>query len=56
MFASEHAQSLPLDTVTEALHKDYPDARFSRMEIDSALNTMQEDNQIMVSDKQIFLI
>lgn len=56
VFASEHLQSLPVDTVVAALHRDYPDAKFSRAEIDAALNTMQDDNQVMVSDKQIFLI
>jgi len=56
VFATHHAQSLTMDTVVSALHKEYPDAKFSKGEIDAALTRMQDDNQVMVSDQHIFLI
>eukprot|EP00795_Rhopilema_esculentum_P008113 gene8113-14030_t len=56
VFAAHHAQSLDMDTVIAALHKDYPDAKFSTGEIQAALDRMQDENQVMVSDRQIFLI
>ena len=45
-----------MDTVVAAVRRDYPNARFTRGEMEAALNKMQDDNQIMVSDEQIFLI
>ena len=56
VFSSEHAQTLSMDTVVAAVRRDYPNANFTRGEMEAALNKMQDENQIMVSDEQIFLI
>eukprot|EP00794_Sanderia_malayensis_P011928 gene11928-13163_t len=53
VFSSEHAQSLPLETVTESLHRDYPDVRFTKNEIEAALDQMQDDNQIMIKENSV---
>ena len=56
VFAAQHVQSLQVETVTVALHSDYPEAKFTKGEIDACLDRMQDDNQVMVSDQQVFLI
>ena len=52
-FSSAHAQTLPLATVKASVKRDKP---FSDEEIDSALQVMQDANQIMVADENVFLI
>ena len=56
LFKLEHAQSLQMDNVHTYVNKENKDSPFSKPEIDAALNKMQEDNQIMVSDQAVFLI
>ena len=52
-FSSAHAQTLPLTTVKDSVKRD---KIFRDEEIDSALQVMQEANQIMVADDNVFLI
>ena len=52
-FSSAHAQSLPLTTVKESVKRD---KAFRDEEIESALQVMQDANQIMVADDNVFLI
>lgn len=56
LFSAEHAQTLPLERVVESVNKDYPDAKFLQPEINAAITRMTEDNHIMVSDGQVFLV
>lgn len=52
-FSSAHAQTLPLTTVKESVKRD---KAFRDEEIESALQVMQDANQIMVADDNVFLI
>ena len=52
-FSSAHDQTLPLTTVKDSVKRD---KTFSDEEIDSALQVMQDANQIMVADDNVFLI
>ncbi|XP_072371240.1 DNA replication licensing factor MCM3 isoform X2 [Scyliorhinus torazame] len=54
-FKSAHAQSLGMQTLMASINKDNKEP-FSDVEVQTALDKMQEDNQIMVSDHIIFLI
>ncbi|XP_067844590.1 DNA replication licensing factor MCM3 [Heptranchias perlo] len=54
-FKTAHAQSLGMQTLMVSINKDN-EVPFSEMEVQTALDKMQEDNQIMVSDHIIFLI
>ena len=56
MFSLEHAQTLQLVQIVEKLKKDYPDTEFTQGEINAAVHRMTEDNHIMVSDGQVFLV
>ncbi|CAH1247849.1 MCM3 [Branchiostoma lanceolatum] len=56
IFKKEHAESLPLKRVTEAVNGDHPDDPFSEIEIRSAVDKMMDNNQVMLSDETIFLI
>lgn len=55
MFHSAHAQSMGMIALMEAINKSCPSS-FSEAEVRAALNTMQDDNQVMVADDIIFLI
>lgn len=52
-FSSAHAQTLPLSRVKESVKRD---KAFSDEEIESALHVMQDANQIMVAEDNVFLI
>ncbi|XP_078085447.1 zygotic DNA replication licensing factor mcm3-like [Mustelus asterias] len=54
-FKTAHAQSLGMQTLMASINKDNK-TPFSDVEVQTALDKMQEDNQIMVSDQIIFLI
>ena len=55
-FRKTHAQSLPLQQIYESAEKE-DDLKFTKQEIDSALNTMQNElNQIFVSNNLVILI
>lgn len=49
-FSSAHAQSLPLSTVKDSVKT------FTQQEVESALQVMQDANQIMVAEESVFLI
>ncbi|KAI7799533.1 DNA replication licensing factor MCM3 [Triplophysa rosa] len=55
VFHSAHAQSMGMIGLMEAINKSCP-SPFSEAEVRHALNTMQDDNQVMVADDIIFLI
>ncbi|XP_039182275.1 DNA replication licensing factor MCM3 [Crotalus tigris] len=55
VFRVAHAQSVNLKSVLESINQDNP-TPFSSAEVKAALEQMQEDNQIMMSDDIIFLI
>lgn len=55
-FRKTHAQSLPLQQIYESAEKE-TQLNFTKQEIESALNTMQEDlNQIFVSNNIVILV
>ncbi|XP_062972031.1 DNA replication licensing factor MCM3 [Elgaria multicarinata webbii] len=54
-FRAAHAQSVGLKSLMESINRDNP-SPFSTAEVKVALEKMQDDNQIMVSDDIIFLI
>lgn len=55
-FADAHVQSLSIADVTTAVNRDEDSIQFSDSEIRSALETMMDANQLMVSDDRVFLI
>lgn len=55
-FSSEHAQSLPLERLTQLVNSDHHDNPFAPSEVGGALDRMQEANQVMVSEGVVFLI
>merc|ERR1712150_53407 len=56
VMSSAHAQSMPLADIVTRLENDHPDTTFTTAEVNAACDQMTEDNQIMVSDGQVFLI
>uniref|UniRef100_A0A8D0GGT9 DNA replication licensing factor MCM3 n=1 Tax=Sphenodon punctatus TaxID=8508 RepID=A0A8D0GGT9_SPHPU len=55
VFKAAHAQSVGLKSLMESINRDNPNP-FSSAEVKVALEQMQDDNQIMMSDDIIFLI
>ncbi|KAJ6659649.1 hypothetical protein lerEdw1_018618 [Lerista edwardsae] len=55
VFRAAHAQSVGLKRLMESINQDNPNP-FSSTEVRLALEQMQDDNQIMMSDDIIFLI
>ncbi|KAL8173083.1 UNVERIFIED_CONTAM: MCM DNA helicase complex subunit [Gekko kuhli] len=55
VFRSTHAQSVALKTLMKSINQDRPQP-FLSSEVKAALEQMQDDNQIMMSDDIIFLI
>ncbi|XP_033100370.1 DNA replication licensing factor MCM3-like [Anneissia japonica] len=56
MFADQHVQQLEIAKVKAAINKAFPMEIFTAEEFQSALNTMQDANQVYVSGNLIFLI
>jgi len=56
LFKQEHKHSLTMDQVHQQVDTDHPGVEFSDTELSAALDQMQEDNQIMVSENVVFLI
>ena len=56
VFSEAHAQTLPVQNIIDRLNKDYPDAKYLQDEIDAAIERMTNDNHIMLSDGQVFLV
>ena len=55
-FRKTHSQSLPLQQIYDSAEKE-TELKFSKEEVDSALNTMQNDlNQIFVSNNIVILV
>lgn len=54
LFHRERTQSLQLSSINEYIVSD--NAKFNANDIKNALNMMQDDNQIMLSDDTVFLI
>lgn len=55
LFKSEHAQSVSLDKVKDFVNKETSDD-FSEVDVFTALETMMEANQVMLTDNVVFLI
>lgn len=55
VFRAAHTQSVGLKRLMESINQDNPNP-FSSTEVKLALEQMQDDNQIMMSDDIIFLI
>nr|XP_020646290.1 DNA replication licensing factor MCM3 [Pogona vitticeps] len=55
VFKAAHAQSVGLKSLMESINRDNP-SPFSSNEVKAALEKMQDDNQIMMSDDIVFLI
>lgn len=53
-FMEAHTQTLPITKVEEALKDIKP--HFEKSEIRAALNKMQDENQVMVAQDNVFLI
>jgi len=56
LFKQEHKQSLSMNQLRQQVDADHPGVEFSDAELWAAVNRMQDDNQIMVSDNIVFLI
>jgi len=56
IFKQEHKQSLTMDQVRRQVDADHPGVEFSDAELWAALDSMQDDNQVMVSENVVFLI
>ncbi|XP_077989716.1 zygotic DNA replication licensing factor mcm3-like [Glandiceps talaboti] len=56
IFAADHSQSKPLAEITTEMNKAHKQNKFSDAEIMAALQKMQDDNRVMVSDQIVFLI
>lgn len=54
-FSTEHSQSLPIDRLTDLVNSG-TSSRFSFAEVSTALEQMQDANQVMVSEGVVFLI
>ena len=54
-FSSEHSQSLTVAQITSAANTS-PAHQFTSAEVTSALDIMQDANQVMVSEGVVFLI
>jgi len=56
LFKQEHKQSLTMEQIRQQLDADHAGVEFSDAELWAAVDKMQDDNQIMVSDNWVFLI
>merc|ERR1719187_2033648 len=56
LFRDERAQSIPMSRVRSFIKAEHKTQPFSQEDIDSALNTMMEDNKVMVAEDVLFLI
>ena len=54
LFHKERTQALPVADITKYITGE--NAKFDEVDVKSALNTMQDDNQVMLSDETVFLI
>ncbi|KAK7091922.1 zygotic DNA replication licensing factor mcm3-like [Littorina saxatilis] len=56
LFQKERAQSVQLDQVTTHVNSEHKAEPFTEEEIMSAISAMMDENQVMLSDKIVFLI
>ncbi|GFQ83655.1 DNA helicase, partial [Trichonephila clavata] len=56
LFKERHAQSVPLPELNTFVSQQEIQEPFTPEEIDAALNTMTEANQLMVANDIVFLI
>lgn len=56
LFKQEHKHSLTMEQVRQQVDADHAGVEFSDAELWAALDKMQDDNQIMVSENVVFLI
>jgi hypothetical protein len=56
LFQKERAQSVQLDQVTGHVNTEHQSKPFTEDEIMSAISAMMDENQVMLSDKIVFLI
>lgn len=54
LFHKERVQALPVADVTKCILDE--NKKFGENDIKTALNTMQDDNQVMLSDETVFMI
>ncbi len=55
-FSDEHSQSMSVEHLSSMINADHRGNEFSSREVTSALDRMQEANQVMVSEGVVFLI
>lgn len=56
LFKTEHAQSLTVGRIREFVNEENRGEEFSDAELFAAIDKMQDDNQIMLSESIVFLI
>lgn len=56
LFKTDHSQSVPVDRIREYVNKENAENEFSDADMFAAIDKMQTDNQIMLSDNIVFLI
>merc|ERR1712127_676102 len=54
LFHKERTQAIPVDDIAKYILSE--NTKFAENDVKSALNTMQDDNQVMLSDETVFLI
>jgi len=54
LFHKERTQALPINSIIDYVKE--ANKKFVDNDVKSALNTMQDDNQVMISDDTVFLI
>lgn len=54
-FASRHAQSLPIDDITEEVNSD-PSTQFSGAEVRAGLQILHDTNKVMVAENVVFTL
>lgn len=54
LFHKERTQAIPVSDITKFILDE--NTKFNENDIKSALNTMQDDNQVMLSDETVFMI
>lgn len=53
LFHKERTQAIPVADIAKYILES---SKFAEDDVKSALNTMQDDNQVMLSDDTVFLI
>ena len=56
IFRDERNQSVSLERVKEVMNSEHANEPFSDGEIHAAIDTMSDENQVMLADNTLFLI